>query len=834
MRHQTVRALVLTACVGFGMLAVADFRYGNANAPAAAQATVQVAATVETDPVPHTGDAADDPAIWIHPTDPSLSTIIGTDKDGGILVYNLAGQQLQYRPDGEINNVDLRYNFPLGGQRVALVAATNQTNDSIAVYRVDPTTRQLENVAARTLSAGVSLYGFCMYHSPISGKYYAFATQPSGGVLQWELFDNGSGKVDMRQVRSLAIASQSEGCVADDELGYLYVSEELVGIWKYGAEPDSGAARTQVDVVGAGGNLTADIEGLTIYYASGGGYLLASSQGNSEYVVYRREAGNAYLKTFAIVAGNGIDKVSSTDGIDVTNAGLGSAFPQGVFVAQDNRNDVGNQNFKLVPWQSIANTGAPALTIDLSWDPRLVGAVGGPPSTPTATSTTDPAATATNTATASNTATPSNTPSNTATPTATPQTSTFNFSPVADTYVSQANPSSSYGTSGSFAAVGGSSAKQSFLRFDVSGLPANATVSAARLRLFVTNDSTSGGIFNHITNNSWAENITWDSRPVVDGPQVAMLGMVGLETTVEIDLSATITRNGIYNFAITLPSNITNGLAYASRDASNIATRPQLVITTANGGSAATATATPTGTPIATNTPTATATPTGTPIATNTPTATATPTRTPTATATPASSARIKDITFEGGSLTGPSGADSIAGSVTLANTQQIKGAYAAQINSAGSSYLQEGFGATDDLLVSFYVRVNTTPSGDVRLALISNAGTTVGNLLLRSNGALRLRVGSTTVGADSAPLSAGAVYRVGLRQRRGGGNDAILEAFLAVGDAPFGAPFAATSSGTWTTPADRMRVGATTSAALNALVDDIRLDTAQMPPPSL
>jgi phytase-like protein/calcineurin-like phosphoesterase family protein len=41
-----------------------------------------VGATVETDPVPHRGDAADDPAIWVHPADPSLSTIIGTDKQG--------------------------------------------------------------------------------------------------------------------------------------------------------------------------------------------------------------------------------------------------------------------------------------------------------------------------------------------------------------------------------------------------------------------------------------------------------------------------------------------------------------------------------------------------------------------------------------------------------------------------------------------------------------------------------------------------------------------------------------------------------------------------------
>jgi 3-phytase len=64
-----------------------------------------VTATIETEPVPHSGDSADDPAIWIHPTDPSQSTIIGTDKHGGLAVYDLSGTQLQYLPDGDLNNV---------------------------------------------------------------------------------------------------------------------------------------------------------------------------------------------------------------------------------------------------------------------------------------------------------------------------------------------------------------------------------------------------------------------------------------------------------------------------------------------------------------------------------------------------------------------------------------------------------------------------------------------------------------------------------------------------------------------------------------------------------
>ena len=43
----------------------------------------ELSAAVETQPVGHSGDAADDPAIWVNPVDPARSTIIGTDKLGG-------------------------------------------------------------------------------------------------------------------------------------------------------------------------------------------------------------------------------------------------------------------------------------------------------------------------------------------------------------------------------------------------------------------------------------------------------------------------------------------------------------------------------------------------------------------------------------------------------------------------------------------------------------------------------------------------------------------------------------------------------------------------------
>ena len=45
---------------------------------------VNLTADVETDPVDSYGDAADDPAIWIHPDDPALSVIIGAQKQRGV------------------------------------------------------------------------------------------------------------------------------------------------------------------------------------------------------------------------------------------------------------------------------------------------------------------------------------------------------------------------------------------------------------------------------------------------------------------------------------------------------------------------------------------------------------------------------------------------------------------------------------------------------------------------------------------------------------------------------------------------------------------------------
>jgi 3-phytase len=326
-------------------------------------------ATVETEAFPtggtfDGGDVADDSAIWVNPSDPARSAVIADNKDpatGGIAVFDLAGKLLQFRQDGQIGNVDLRQGVALGGRGVVLVGANNRTTNTIGFWALDPATRQLTPVTARAISTLAPNYGFCMYKSPHSDKVYAFVTQADGGHLeQYELFDNG-GRVDARRVRALDVGSQSEGCVADDQLGHLYVGEEEVGIWKYGAEPTAGATRTQVDRVG-GGHLVADVEGLTLAFgANGTGYLLASSQGDSTIAVYERTGGNAFVKRFRIAGSGGVDAVSDTDGLDVTSANAGPGFAHGLLVAHDAANSgASTSNLKYVPLDQILDLTAPS------------------------------------------------------------------------------------------------------------------------------------------------------------------------------------------------------------------------------------------------------------------------------------------------------------------------------------------------------------------------------------------------------------------------------------------------------------------------------------------
>ena len=309
----------------------------------------------QTAPMARQGDAADDPAIWLA-SDPANARILGTNKKQGLLVYDLQGRQTQLLEVGRLNNVDVRQNIRLGGGKVDLAVATQRDDNSMMLFTINADGDVAE--AGRFPTGLKSIYGMCLYQ-PAGGGVEAFINDKDGTFQHYSIGLEGN-KFSATLLRSFKVATQPEGCVADDANARLFLGEETRGIWTTSANAAKPDALTMVLPVGA--QLTADVEGMTIYRKPGGkpdsGYLIVSSQGDSSYVVLDAQAPYKVRGRFKVGFNlpAGIDGTSETDGLDVTSANLGGAYAQGMLVIQDGykRLPDGPQNFKYVAWGDVA------------------------------------------------------------------------------------------------------------------------------------------------------------------------------------------------------------------------------------------------------------------------------------------------------------------------------------------------------------------------------------------------------------------------------------------------------------------------------------------------
>jgi myo-inositol-hexaphosphate 3-phosphohydrolase len=372
------------------------------------QPVLETRQVVDADPEDVEADmrtgSADDPAIWVHPTDRARSLVLGTLKDGGMDVYDLDGKLVQeIAPEGiRYNNVDVAYGVKLGGKKVDIAVATDRKNDVLAVFKIDPDTRQLVDVtdpaapliftpAGQESDGTTTAYGIATWMAP-NGKTYVFVNQRERGtVAQLELVSKGD-KLGWKKVRSFTLPTpaggepedaQCEGMVVDQQLGWLYVGQENVGIWKTRVEPNTGYEAKLIHTV-ASRYLEADVEGLTIYYGAGSrGYLLCSSQGDSTFAAFGRTAKNRYVGQFQVTGEGALDGSQDCDGASVISLPMGPRFPKGLLVVHDGYDapafmgyDDGEfeniaGNFKFVPWESVATSFCPDLLIDTrSYDPR--------------------------------------------------------------------------------------------------------------------------------------------------------------------------------------------------------------------------------------------------------------------------------------------------------------------------------------------------------------------------------------------------------------------------------------------------------------------------------
>lgn len=136
---------------------------------------------VVTEPVKHDSD---DPAIWVHPTDPSKSLIIGTDKntDGSLYVFDLEGKIVQRVPGlKRPNNVDIAYGFQLGGKPVDIAVVTEREQQRLRVFAL-PDMKELDagDLVVFDGDPKRSPMGIALYRRPRDGALFAIVSGKSG------------------------------------------------------------------------------------------------------------------------------------------------------------------------------------------------------------------------------------------------------------------------------------------------------------------------------------------------------------------------------------------------------------------------------------------------------------------------------------------------------------------------------------------------------------------------------------------------------------------------------------------------------------------------------
>jgi len=302
-------------------------------------------------------DAADDPEIWVDPKDPSRGVILGTDKQAGLYVYAFDGQVRAFIPDGRLNNVDLRAGFPTpSGERV-LVAASDRGRMGAALYLLDPADLSVRPWGVVPLDL-TEPYGLCLGRR--GDAFVVIVNGTDGQVRQVRVEAGADGAFRATEERRFGLASQTEGCVVDDVAGRLYIGEEAKGIWRYPLDPAQPATGVLI-AAAPSGMLAPDVEGLTLLRDGVATWLIASSQGDSSFPVWRVDGdATAYRGRFSAVAANGVDAVTGTDGVAALGGPVGP-YPEGLVVMQDDVDTQGEsastararQNFKLVDWREV-------------------------------------------------------------------------------------------------------------------------------------------------------------------------------------------------------------------------------------------------------------------------------------------------------------------------------------------------------------------------------------------------------------------------------------------------------------------------------------------------
>ncbi|NJB71185.1 3-phytase [Saonia flava] len=283
----------------------------------------------------------DDPAIWINPNNASKSIVFGTDKEtnGAIYAFDLDGKIIEDKTIRNIqrpNNVDVEYGFQLNDSTtVDILVFTEREKQQIRLFSV-PDMKPLDNGGFQVFEDETSLenklpMGVSLYKSTKDGAVYAIVGRKTGPgdnyLYQYELQSDSVGVKSnlVRKFGKFSGKKEIEALAVDDELGYVYYSDEQHCIRKYYAEPSMG--NKELGCFG-GEFFKEDIEGIAIAVQSNGeGSIIVSDQQKGQFNIFSRKD-NSFVKAVNL-------STLETDGCDVVTMPLNRTFPNGLFVAMN-------------------------------------------------------------------------------------------------------------------------------------------------------------------------------------------------------------------------------------------------------------------------------------------------------------------------------------------------------------------------------------------------------------------------------------------------------------------------------------------------------------------
>jgi 3-phytase len=231
------------------------------------------------------GADADDPAIWVNPLFRGRSVVVGTLKDAGLTVFDLAGRTLQdvsappapgaEDAPGRFNNVDVIYGARVGGGVRDLALVSDRGRDHVRAYAIDALAASLGRAPLRDVTAEqppfvfnetqdevneqATSYGLAAWVDRRTRRAYVVTSRRSrtelallrlvsapGERVSYEIvdtlslpasFDLSGGDTFTPCVEAEGDGPQVEGMTVDADRGLLFAAQEDVGIWKIAVSP---------------------------------------------------------------------------------------------------------------------------------------------------------------------------------------------------------------------------------------------------------------------------------------------------------------------------------------------------------------------------------------------------------------------------------------------------------------------------------------------------------------------------------------------------------------------------------------------------------------------